>query len=79
MKEKINKILWDFAQSKLTHEEATQQVLDLFAVSGSALKKEQQKPCQHEFYEIWFVNEDKTPFELHGYECIKCGKTESMI
>jgi hypothetical protein len=34
MKEKINKILWDFAQSKLTHEEATQQVLDLFAVVG---------------------------------------------
>ena len=35
MKEKINKILWDFAQSKLTHDEATQQVLDLFAVMPS--------------------------------------------
>jgi hypothetical protein len=35
MKEKINKILWDFAQSKLTHDEATQQVLDLFAVIKS--------------------------------------------
>lgn len=33
MKEKINKILWDFAQGKLTHDEATQQVLDLFVVS----------------------------------------------
>jgi hypothetical protein len=35
MKGKINKILWDFAQSKLTQEEVTQQVLDLFAVSSS--------------------------------------------
>lgn len=35
MKRKINKILRDFAQSKLTHEEATQQVLNLFDVIRS--------------------------------------------
>jgi hypothetical protein len=49
MKEKINKILWDFAQSKLTHEEATQQVLDLFAVVGRSEqlpRSSSYEPCE---------------------------------
>lgn len=35
MKEKIREIMWDFVAGEVTDSEAVQQVLDLFAVSGS--------------------------------------------
>lgn len=35
MKEKIREILWNFVAGEVTDSEAVQQVLDLFAVSGS--------------------------------------------
>jgi hypothetical protein len=64
MKEKINKILWDFAQSKLTHEEATQQVLDLFAVVGRS----------EQFYCADWNRCGATCEE----QCNKCKKAEDM-
>lgn len=35
MKEKIREILWNFVAGEVTDSEAVQQVLDLFAVSGT--------------------------------------------
>lgn len=42
MKEKIREILWNFVAGEVTDSEAVQQVLDLFAVSGSALEQIRQ-------------------------------------
>ena len=47
MEEKINKILWDFAQGKLTHDEATQQVLDLFAVMHRSFQGTNRYAIEH--------------------------------
>lgn len=35
IKEKIREILWNFVAGEVTDSEAVQQILDLFAVSGS--------------------------------------------
>lgn len=42
MKEKIREIMWDFVAGEVTDSEAVQQVLDLFAVSGSLLEQIRQ-------------------------------------
>jgi hypothetical protein len=65
MKEKINKILWDFAQSKLTHDEATQQVLDLFAVSGSLQSDMNDIENAMERWHLARDNDDETLEEIN--------------
>jgi hypothetical protein len=35
--------------------------------------------CDHTFYEVWFVNEDKTPFEFIESKCTKCGYIDNTI
>ena len=42
MKEKIREIMWNFVAGEVTDSEAVQQVLDLFAVSGSVLEQIRQ-------------------------------------
>ena len=34
---------------------------------------------KHHFYEVYFVNSDKEPFELDCIKCLECGKVDADI
>jgi hypothetical protein len=59
MKEQIREILWNFVAGEVTDSEAVQQVLNLFAVSGSV--------CQCKVNRMIVRHEDKD-------WCNSCGK-----
>ena len=45
----------------------------------STVFDEEVKKCNHTFYEVWFVNEDKTPFEYIETRCTMCGFVDNTI
>ena len=82
MKDKIREILWNFVAGEVTDSEATQQVLDLFAVTGENENMNTQlnphlrqtnvsgsaSDCQHHFV-----------IKFGVYECQNCGIEHSEL